>query len=312
LAKAFREAWLAIALVIALAPSVAFAEAPSEAEIEAKGAMKRGMAAFARRDAETALAEYKKAQRLVPDANLPHRYAAEALVELERYEEAISEYETYLRIKPGVSDAAEIQKRIEAARAKIDGTIDVTSSPSGAEIFVDSSSTKAGITPLSGLRLRRGTHSIVARLAGRKDVTLSAVVHGGETLKFVANFAEESSRPTVVHEAAPAEASRPPRTLGWIALASGGVLLGGAAVLDTIVVPSKFDSFEDQRRRDDPAASGTLSDAHRLQVFSIVGYAAGGALAATGLVLLLWPTKSKAPPVKAGVGLGGAVFSGTF
>jgi tetratricopeptide (TPR) repeat protein len=118
---------------LALSAGSAWAQgSPSDVEGEAKAAMKRGMAAFARRDAEAALAEYKKAQKLVPDANLPHRYAAEALVELERYEEAVQEYETYLRIKPDVSDAAEVQKRMDHARARIDGMIDLSSSPPGA------------------------------------------------------------------------------------------------------------------------------------------------------------------------------------
>src|SRR4051812_14273612 len=141
--------------------------------------MKRGMAAFSRRDAEAALTEYKKAQRLVPDANLPHRYAAEALVELERYEEALREYEAYLRIKPDVSDAGEVRQRMDTVRAKLDAFVDITSSPAGASVFVDGSSTKAGVTPVTALRLRRGSHTIVAQLPGRQDVVLSPVVRSG-------------------------------------------------------------------------------------------------------------------------------------
>src|SRR5687768_14588187 len=149
--------------------------------------MKRGLAAFAKRDAETALAEYRKAETLVPDANLPHRYAAEALVELERYEEAIKEYEQYLAIKPDVSDAGEVRARIEGAREKIDGTINLTSSPAGADVFIDGAPQRAGVTPLAGLKVRRGQHTIVVRLAG-KDIVLTPSVKGGATMALAADF----------------------------------------------------------------------------------------------------------------------------
>lgn len=297
-----------------LLASVAFAQtSPSGDEAEAKAAMKRGLAAFARRDVDTALAEYKKAQKLVPDANLPHRYAAEALVELDRYEEAIQEYETYLRIKPDVSDAAQIRQRMEIARSKIDGTLDLTSSPSGASVFVDGSSTKAGVTPVTGLKVKRGPHTLVFQLSGRKDVVLSSVVRGGEETSLTANFGDGPSSPS----STPRDTSRPPEpskagsTLGWITLGVGGVLAGTALVVDLVVLPSAFDTFEDKRRHDDPTTGDSLSTVRRLQVGTIVGYAVGGALAATGIVLLLWPRKTDAP-VKASVGLGGALLTGSF
>jgi tetratricopeptide (TPR) repeat protein len=292
------------ALGLALGPAIEATEARAEgdnAEVEAKAAMKRGINAFARHDAEAALAEYKKAEKLVPDANVPHRYAAEALVELDRYEEAIQEYETYLRIKPDVSDASEVRQRMESARAKIDGTVDVRSSPSGAAVFVDGSSTKAGTTPLTGLRLHQGSHTIVLSLPDRKDVVLSPLVRSGETVALAANFADR------------AEAGRPSRlkTVGWITLGAGAALFATAVVVDTLVLSSAFDTFEDKRRVDDPSASDALAHAKHLQVVTVVGYLAGGALAATGLALVLWPRKSDTT-LKAGVSLGGATLSGTF
>jgi hypothetical protein len=44
---------------------------------------------------------------------------------------------------------------------------------------------------------------------------------------------------------------------------------------------------------------------------TIVGYAAGGVLAATGLVLVLWPKKASTT-VKASAGLGTVSLSGSF
>jgi tetratricopeptide (TPR) repeat protein len=298
-------ALVALALVLSVRP--AFAE-PTEAEIEAKAAMKRGIAAFAKRDAETALAEYRTAERLVPDANLPHRYAAEALVELERYEEAIQEYETYLRIKPDVSDAAEVKQRMEKARAKLDGTLDVRSSPPGASVYLDGAVAPAGTTPLTGLKVRRGSHVLVLRLTDRKEVTLSPTVRGGETLSLSANFADAPA-PSTPRDSRSTEPSNPSKTLGWVALGVGGAVLATAFVIDAFVLPSTFDKLDDKRSRDDPSAGSTLSQARHLQTISIVGYVAGGVVTATGLVLVLWPRKSS---MKASVGVASAALSLDF
>jgi tetratricopeptide (TPR) repeat protein len=301
-----------VALAFLLLTAGAHAQPSPSDEAEAKAAMKRGLSAFARRDVETALAEYKKASKLVPDANLPHRYAAEALVELERYEEAIQEYETYLRIKPDVSDAAQIRQRMEIARSKIDGTLDLTSSPIGATVFVDGNSTKVGVTPMSGLKLKRGPHTILFQLSGRKDVTLSPVVRGGEQSSLTADFGDAgASGKTVRDTPKPVESSKGAPTLGWIALGAGAALAGTALVLDLVVLPSSFDSFEDKRRRDDPSTGKSLSTIRTLQVATVIGYAAGGVLAATGVTILLWPRKSEAP-VKANIGWGSASLTGRF
>jgi tetratricopeptide (TPR) repeat protein len=305
----------ACASVIGFGTTSALAQTSSptgaEAEGEAKAAMKRGLAAFARRDAETALAEYKKAERLVPDANVPHRYAAEALVELERYEEALQEYETYLRIKPDVSDAGEVQKRMENVRTRLDGTVDVHSSPSGASVFVDGSSSKAGVTPISGLKLRRGSHTILLQLSGKKDVVLSPVVRGGESLSLSASFGGASSEPSHDEGTTSTDGSKTLRTVGWVGLGAGAVVLAGAFVIDAFLLSSAFDTFEQKRSVDDPGAGDQLSRARTLQTMAIVGYAVGGALAVTGATLVLWPRKSNAP-VKASASLGGVTLSGSF
>jgi tetratricopeptide (TPR) repeat protein len=271
--------------------------------------MKRGLAAYGRHEPEAALTEFKKAERLVPDANVPHRYAAEALVDLERYEDAIDEYETYLRIKPDVSDAPHVRQRMEEARTRIDATIDLSSSPPGASVFLDGNSTKSGDTPLT-LKVHRGSHSIALRLSGRHDVVLSPVVKGGQSVALVANFTDPSSSGAAGRDTGrPAETSRT-GTIGWVALGVGGAVLGTALVLDLFVLPSKFDTFDDKRNRDDPSAGDALSSIRHLQTFTIVGYVAGGVIAATGLVLVLWPKKTSA--VKVAFGLGGASFGTTF
>src|SRR5262249_10283078 len=114
------------------------APARADDKSEAREAVKRGLQAFSRGDAQAAIAEYELAQRIVPDANLPYRYSAEAYARLERWPEAIKNFERYLALKPDVSDADEVRARIEEIRSKhIDGTVRLSSDPTGADVFVD-------------------------------------------------------------------------------------------------------------------------------------------------------------------------------
>src|SRR3954454_18426042 len=101
----------AAALAIALASGNAAAD-----DDEALAAMRRGVAAFGRGDAEEALREYESAKRAAPVANMPYRYAAEALVSLHRYRDAVESLEGYLAKKPDVGDADEVRAQIARLR----------------------------------------------------------------------------------------------------------------------------------------------------------------------------------------------------
>jgi hypothetical protein len=308
-----RFAVLAIFVAVLGTSSIAGA-GESDAEVEARAAMKRGLAAFAKRDAETALAEYRKAEALVPDANLPHRYAAEALVELERYEEAIKEYEQYLAIKPDVSDAGEVRGRIEAARDKIDGTINLTSSPAGADVFVDGASQRAGVTPLAALKLRRGQHSIVVRLPGRRDIVLSPTVKGGTTMALAADFgglgaARVEDGPT---EKPPPKKSSP-RTVGWIVLGGGVTILAASFAVDAFVLSPLYDDFDRKRKEGDPTALDTKNDVTTLQTTLAIGYGVGAVATIAGAAIVLWPRSSPSSArMRIVPAIGGLSITGTF
>jgi tetratricopeptide (TPR) repeat protein len=268
-------------------------------EDEARAAMRRGLAAFARRDAETALVEYKKAIALVPDANLPHRYAAEALTELERYEDAIAEYEKYLAIKPDVSDANDVRARIETVRRKISGSVALTSSPGGADVFVDDGPTRAGVTPIAKLELRRGPHKIVVKLAGRKDVVLTPTVKGGETLALACDFAEPSASQLLREE----PRSRP--VIGWIFLGAGATVLATSAILDATVLSSAYDDWNNKRKAGDPGALDKKHEVTTLQIAIGSGYIVGAVAAIVGGTILLWPRSSSRAGITITPTLGG-------
>jgi tetratricopeptide (TPR) repeat protein len=277
----------ALALACALLVS---AHAWADEKSDAREAVRRGLQAFARGDALAALAEYETAQRLVPDANLPYRYAAEAYVRLERWPEAIKSFERYLALKPDVSDADEVRARLAELRAKyLDATVRLTSDPARADVFVDGSATAALATPAT-LTLRPGRHHFVFRASAHKDTALDLDVVGGQA---------NDARVTLAPDAAPPPAPPPPRTpplrtIGWITLGAGGAVLLTAALLDAIVLGKTIDDFRAAAQAGDPSAEDKKRSADTQRLVYGVTYAVGGALVVTGVVLLLWPQRSKA------------------
>lgn len=259
--------------------------------------MKRGLAAFARRDAEEALTEFRHAQNLVPDANMPYRYAAEALVELDRFEEAIAEYEIYLRIKPDVSDANDVRTRIATIRAKLDGYVNLTSSPAGADVFVDNGTQRVGVTPIVGLRLRRGPHRIVVRLRSR-EVILTPVIAGGTTSSLAADFATNEPAPppaVAIAPEPPAPAPKPESRplLGWILLGSGlGVVVGSVAV-DVFALRPAYEDFDRKRKAGDPTAIDDKDSVTTMQDALAVTYGVGALAALVGGGILLFAPRSR-------------------
>ena len=145
--------------------------------------MERGIRALERGDTEEALGEYRKAQALLPEAPIPHLHAGRALESLRRHREALTAYETYLRLKPGARDAALVRAVIERIRQQhLEGVLDVRCTPAGAEVFLDRASEPVGTTPLPSLRVAVGDHEITLRRAAHKEKTLTATITGGATV----------------------------------------------------------------------------------------------------------------------------------
>jgi hypothetical protein len=82
----------------------------------------------------------------------------------------------------------------------------------------------------------------------------------------------------------------PGRTLGFVALAAGGVGLGVGAVTG-LMAKGKYGEIESNPRCEGdacaPSEEGLVDSYSSLRTFSTVGFVAGGVLAATGVVLVL-------------------------
>jgi hypothetical protein len=172
-----------VLLVAALAGS-AIAAGDRDPEALAVDAMEHGLKLRAVGDPEAALAEFRRAITLVPQANRPHKFAAETLEDLQRYSEAIASYEEYLRLKPNVRDAEATRARIEDIRSRhLEGTLEVECAPVGAKVFLDGKDEPVGVTPLRNARVVAGEHQVAIRAAGFLDEKRTVRVSpGAQTL----------------------------------------------------------------------------------------------------------------------------------
>ena len=232
-----RRPWLVIALLLASGPAFAQSGPPSAAaQADAQRAMEKGLEAKQKGNVAEALAQYQKASLLVPEANLPHRFAGDALVALERWDEAVTEYETYLRIKPGVQDGAALRKRIDEIRMQhIEGTLDVECTPEGASVFVDDAKKPAGVTPLRGLRLHAGPHRVRLEADGYRPGTWTNPINAGSSRTLQCSL-DRTSAPAGATAAVPAadKPGAPGKSHGvlgsWWFWTGVGVVVAGATV----------------------------------------------------------------------------------
>ncbi|HSO31953.1 MAG TPA: hypothetical protein VLT33_05540 [Labilithrix sp.] len=287
--RAARTALWAAAATVAVAAWSAPARADDEED--ARAAMMRGVAAFGRGQAEAALGEYETAKKLAPRANAPYRYAAEALVALGRYPEAVDNLEAYLRKNPSVSDAGEVREKI--ARLKADfypARLRIDVDAPGATVRIDDQAKG----PPGLLEIAPGRHRIEVRAPGRASAAQDVVLVGDRdaTLSFTLR-PEEEAPPIAPPVAAPVVtyAPTPWPTLGWIGVGVGGAALVTGVILDVAVLGPKVDDYRAAAASGDVAARDLRDSASALQTATLVTYVAGGVIGAGGAALLLFAPK---------------------
>lgn len=256
---------------------------------EARAAMRRGVAAFGRGEAEKALEEYELAKKLVPQANAPYLYAAEALVALARYEEAVANLERYLAKNPGVSDADDVRGRIAKIKAEhYPGHVKITVNADDATIFLDGES-KGTVRELDA---KPGAHRIEARAAGREPVTQEITVVGAQDTTVVLTLAEARIEPPppppsiVVNDT-----GVPWKTIGWVTTGVGATTFLVALIVDAAALGPKITDYREAASRGDPSARALHDDAVGLRTLSVAGYVAGGVLTAAGVGMVLFAPK---------------------
>jgi hypothetical protein len=174
-----------LALAILLSTAMIHAEPTAAARVEAKERFDRGVSLFDKGDKAGALAEFKRAYELVPNAitlfDLALVYGA-----LGRSVDAADAWEKVLADPAGLSPkhVAVARKALEEQTARI-AEVSVTANIDAARIDVDG--IDVGATPLpKPLRVVAGTHVVGAIATGhapsRKEITVAGRTH--ELMKF--------------------------------------------------------------------------------------------------------------------------------
>jgi tetratricopeptide (TPR) repeat protein len=277
----------AITLVFAVTILALGRPARADDDEDARLAMRRGVAAFGRGDAEQAIIEYESAKRLAPAANAPYRYAAEALASLGRWPEAVTNLEGYLAKNPAVSDASEVRERIAKIRAEhFAAHARIVADAPDAVMTVDGEAKG----PPAVIDLAPGKHRIEVTAPGRIAAAQDVTLIGDREATFVFALTTDPGPPQVP-VVPPTERPRdagPWQTIGWASAGVGVATLVTTFIVDAAVLGPKLSDYRDAADRGDVGARALHDDASSLRSGVVVGYVVGIVLtlAGTGLVLL--------------------------
>lgn len=233
---------------------IAFAQAsPSSEQVRDAGKhFQRGVALYNEADYAGALAEFRRAYEIAPNAAVLYNIG-QTQFQLRSYAAALGSFERYVaEAGPGADHRTEAQTAIETLRSRV-GKIDVTA-PDGAEVLVDDES--VGKTPLAPVLAAVGKRKLVATKDGRASTVRFVEVAAGETVKADLRIEENVSAASVAPQtsaAKPAESQKSytPAIALW---ATTGALAVGATITGILAL-SKNSDLEDARTSFDPNAS---------------------------------------------------------
>jgi hypothetical protein len=308
----YRPYWgLTFLVFLALGRPAIAAEADAATRSAARKVALDGVAALQRGDAEQAMQKLEKAYRLfrVPSIAL---WSARALAKRGFLVEASERYQEASRLEAQQGElAVQVQARKDAAtelEALMPRLPTITVSVEGANSGEVKLSLDGVVMPsaLSGEErpVNPGEHRVVG-VAGKEEVSETVTLAEGEKQSIILRFTEQQSAvaplgappPTKPKplEAAANSSRGTRRALSYVALGVGGAALVVGGITGGLVLrdKKKFDENENCRDGECLQSEANEVDGFRtLRTVSTLGFAAGGALVATGVVLLL---TSRAP-----------------
>jgi tetratricopeptide (TPR) repeat protein len=274
------------ALVVASSPS-AHAE-------DTKEIFQRAARAYREGRYEQAIQLFQEAHAKQPHPELVYNMG-QAYEKLGNVPKALEHFRDYVKLAPGASDRATVEKRIQSLERRLSSVVvSVASTPSGAVVHVDGE--RVGQTPWTG-RLAPGGHTLKVSLAGHVPVEKRFEATDRALDLDLTLTARQPAAERAV-SAAPEE-RRGVSPLTFVVLGAGVAALGGAI------------GFELARRgQEDDARSSRTQLAHekaydrmqRDQTIARVLVGAGAAAIAAGGTLL-YLDLSRADEKRVGLGL---------
>lgn len=164
-----------------VSPSFATAQPhrPTPAQMrEAAQIYQTGLTQMENGNPEAALPMFERAYALAAPPNALFNIGA-CYEAMRNHERALEYYERYLVEAPNAEDRRDVQNRISTIRA-MKSRLTISSDPTGAQIFLDSSETAVGTTDQE-LELTPGTHVITLRLTGYEQSSKTVTLLIGES-----------------------------------------------------------------------------------------------------------------------------------
>lgn len=184
---------------------------------EAEERRQRALQFYDAGDYPAALAEFQRANQLMPSFRLLYNLGVVSLA-LADSASAYDYFQSYLT-QGGSAVPAEtragVQSQLRDLAAQI-ATLTVLIDTVGTEVFVDERS--LGVSPLAGpVHVNAGSHLLSARLRGAQSVSRRLELRGGETARVELKLAITRKRPIAAR-----------KTVPWVGWASTAVLAAGA------------------------------------------------------------------------------------
>jgi hypothetical protein len=175
---------------LALAPGAADTPPPVPDETkkaEARAHFERGIGLLREEAWTAALAEFLASRELYPTRAATNN-AAIALRKLQRYDEALDMFESFLRDFPGTPPAErELAQRAVAELKDLVGVVDISGAEPGSTIVINGQP-RGEYPPTAPLRVPAGTHLVRVYKEGFEPFESRADVAGGQTVRLTAKM----------------------------------------------------------------------------------------------------------------------------
>jgi hypothetical protein len=297
-------------VLAAAAPASAQAAKPTaEATRDAGKHFQRGVALFNEADYAGALAEFRKANDLAPNALVLYNIG-QTQFQLRAYAAALGSFERYLsEAGANAEHRAEAEANVETLRARV-GKLDIVA-PDGTEVAIDDD--VVGKTPLPPQLAAVGRRKITFFKDGGQQLRFSEVSAGETTRVEIKSVTAAPDVPGARAEPsyAPSQTEPRSRTLPIVLWVGTAALVAGAATTGILALGASSD-LSDERAK--PAGGTTRTKLDDMEsktaTLALVTDILGAAAIVTGGIALYVTLTSKssrsgasAPPPKPGVDL---------